>query len=246
MAKTKREELKFIIPVAAASGMIGYIYLTPPVSQSSLAAGLMNTSLEPALEMYVQRFLLSFLLFAVVPFAAARVCGYRLRDLGLKKPDLRFAPVWMLSAAAAGAVVGFLGIFSPALAAYYPYYEGLAAAVERYGAWVFLAHAAAYFLFYYVPWELLFRGVLLFPLLDAPIERAMPEGRTLFLATIQVIPSSLLHFGHPAAETAGAVLFGFLAGWVTVKTRSILPALCFHAAAGIFLDLGLVLWAGNV
>ncbi len=242
MPREIRPELKLIILATAVLGMVGYIYLTPPLSQSSLAVRFhWDTGLSSDLEMYLQRFALTFVLFGVFPFAAARACGYGFRELGFRMPVNRRGLLLLAAAAAVGAAVGFSGVSSPSLSMYYPYYGGLARAVQRNGAWPFLAHAAAYFGFYYIPWELLFRGVLLVPLLDVPIDRAEARGRTLFLASIQVIPSALLHFGHPALETVGAVFLGFVAGWLTVKTRSLLPILFFHAAAGIFLDLALVL-----
>ncbi|MBN1686914.1 MAG: CPBP family intramembrane metalloprotease [Spirochaetales bacterium] len=238
-------ERRLLILAAAVFGMIGYIYLTPPVSQSSLAAQAgIRTGWGENVEMYVQRFALAFLLLGALPGLAARISGYRLRDLGVRKPRLRFAPAWLAAALVAGGIVGLAGASSPALAEYYPYDSGLAERVAQYGAWPFLAHLGAYFFFYYLPWELLFRGVLIFSLLDESIDNATTDGKTLFIASIQVIPSALLHIGHPAAESVGAVFLGFAAAWVTVKTKSIAPVLLFHAAAGIFLDLAIVLRAG--
>ena len=245
MIQQIRFERRVIILLAAVSGMVGYIYLTPPVSQSSLAAQLgIHTGIDSNTEMYLQRFILAFILLGVLPASGARICGFRLRDLGFRRPELPLAPVWPAAAVAIGAVIGLAGVRSPGLADYYPYDAGLIERVGGSGVWPFVAHAAGYFFFYYVPWELLFRGVLIFTLLDVPIENATVGGKTLFLACFQVIPSSLLHFGHPAAETVGAVVFGFFAAWVTVKTKSIVPVLLLHAAAGISLDLAIVLSTG--
>ena len=84
--------------------------------------------------------------------------------------------------------------------------------------------------------------MLIFPFLGEQSNSV--SGKALLIASFQVIPSSLLHFGHPGSETIGAVFLGFIAGWITVKTRSIIPALLFHAASGIALDLAIVLGQG--
>ena len=245
MIRTITAERRHILLAAVALCLIGYIYLTPPMSQSSIAAWLgFETGFTADFEMYLQRFILAFILLGVVPLLAARVCGYRLRDLGLKKPDGRHTAVWLIVALAAGAVLGIVGSLSTPFSSYYPYDGALVEKVSNSGVWPFLLHAGFYGFLFYLPWELLFRGVLIFPLIEKKIDGITLSGRTFFLASIQVIPSSLLHFGHPAIETVGAVFFGFFAGWITVKTRSIIPALIVHAASGIFLDLAVVLRTG--
>ena len=236
---------RLIIIAVAVFGMIGYIYLTPPVSQLSIITRLgSKTGWSGDYEMYIQRFALAFLLFGVIPSGAARLCGYRLRALGLRKPECRNLALCLTAALALGATFGIGGSFAPGVSEFYPYDGALAEKVKTAGPWPFLLHLLLYGFLYYLPWEIVFRGVLIFPLLDEKIAKVTPTGRTLFLASIQVIPSSLLHFGHPAGETIGAVIFGFFAGWLTVKTRSIIPALVIHASTGIFLDLTVVLRGG--
>ena len=236
---------RLIIIAVAVFGMIGYIYLTPPESQLSLAARLeIDTGLDADLEMYIQRFALSFILFGAVPILAARLCGYKLRDIGFKKPECRHAWIWMIVAIAAGVVIGLGGSLSSTLAEYYPYDTGLADKVAKNGAWPFFTHAGAYITFYYLPWELLFRGVLIFPLLEESIDNVAVSGKTILFAGMQTIPSTLLHSGHPIEEIAGAALLGFIAAWLTIRTRSIIPILLLHSASGVFLDLSFVLQYG--
>ncbi len=230
-----------IIVVAAAFGMIGYIYLTPPVSQLNLIQEL-SLKIEPGQETYVQRFAASLILLGVLPALAARIVGYTFKDLGFRKPQC--ATVWLVAALAGGVVIGLIGVFSASLSSYYPYDSGLVERVSARGAGPFLVHSAAYLLCYYLPWELLFRGVLVFPLLDVAFEKAAVNGKTMVLASLQTIPSSLLHFGHPFEETAGAVVFGIAAAWIVLRTRSIIPVVLLHAAAGVSLDLFIVLGLG--
>ena len=63
----------------------------------------------------------------------------------------------------------------------------------------------------------------------------------LAVACLQALPSTLLHFGHPWSETLAALPFGLAAGWLALATGSILPGLTLHAAAGLFLDLFILL-----
>jgi membrane protease YdiL (CAAX protease family) len=63
----------------------------------------------------------------------------------------------------------------------------------------------------------------------------------LAVACLQALPSTLLHFGHPWSETLAALPFGLAAGWLALATGSILPGLALHAAAGLFLDLFILL-----
>ena len=245
MIKTIVAERRHILLAVIALSLIGYIYLTPPMSQSSIAAWLgIETGYTPEFEMYIQRFVIAFFLLGLFPVIAARVCGYRLGDLGIRKPECKRLGLCLAAALAAGAVIGIVGSFSAPLSGFYPYDAGLAERVESNGIWPFILHAVCYGLLYYLPWEVLFRGVFIFPFIEEKIGNISPNGRTFLLASIQVIPSSLLHFGHPVTETLGAVVFGFFAGWITVKTRSIVPALFIHAATGIFLDLAVVLGSG--
>lgn len=236
---------RIIIIASAAAGMIGYIYLTPPASQLNILEFLqIGRTLDSALKEYIQRFAAALVMLGALPIATARFCGFKLRAIGFQFPRCRLPWMWFAAAIAGGFAIGLTGVFSSSLAEYYPYDAGLAERVTANGIWPFIVHSLAYFLCYYLPWELMFRGVLIFPLLEQSIEKTAVSGKNLFFASFQVIPSALLHFGHPATETVGAVFFGFAAAWIVLKTRSIFPVLLIHAAAGISLDLFMVLGLG--
>ncbi len=152
---------------------------------------------------------------------------------------------------AAFLLLGFTSAYSKGLASFYPYSHTLLARSISVSGWYFVLHIVLYFVFYYVPWELFFRGFLILPFLlayerstaarptgaDSGISRS---GFMLVIASFQIIPSALLHFGHPFSEMATAVLFGLLAAWLVCQTRSILPGLFLHAAIGIALDTGIL------
>jgi membrane protease YdiL (CAAX protease family) len=154
-------------------------------------------------------------------------------------------------------VVGsLLGAYNRPIFEYYPYSRTLTESRPG-GAAGFLLHALLYFSLYYVPWELMFRGLLLFPLVrlasargtlaEATGASAATDRSALLLAVacLQALPSTLLHFGHPWSETLMALPFGFLLGWVALRTGSLLPGLALHASTGIFLDLFILLRRGG-
>ena len=169
--------------------------------------------------------------------------------LSLRAPRLRKPCFWLLVPAAMAA--GAFGASSSDLGSFYPYSRDLIGRVREAGIGPLMAHLAAYVLLYYAPWEFFFRGFLLFPFALAA-ERSFAAGRgpasdggeaavsrgTVLAALVlfQTIPSTLLHFGHPLAESAGAVAAGLVFGILAWKTRSIVPGLVLHASLGIGTD----------
>ena len=172
--------------------------------------------------------------------ADAAIPGLR-ATLGLGMPSRSFfawRPFLVLWAAAL--LIGVLGAFSPGLAEVYPYSRTLT--VEAASAGAFLIHAGAYLLTFYLPWELFFRGLLILPLLEAFTDDPRSLGpETFAAASLQAIPSTLLHFGHPLSESLAALAFGLLAGYLVLRFRCIWPSLILHVSAGIALDATLVL-----
>lgn len=111
-------------------------------------------------------------------------------------------------------------------------------------------HLLAYVVLYYLPWEFLFRGVL--AVLPVGVFRqfakengtsSVPVEALLLIASIQIIPSAILHVGHPVTETLGAVVFGVIAAFFAVKTGSVVPGLILHAAVGLSLDTVVIIRA---
>jgi len=229
--------------LAAAAGLalIAYAYLTPPLIDPELVGRLPWIGDLPGdLPAYALRFSCSFLLMGLLPLLLALALGERPGGLGLRRPrPLR--PRWAYPLLAFLVLAGvFLGAYSPALFSYYPYSRTLALA---WGGGGFAVHVLLYAVLYYLPWELLFRGILLFPLVrlaDPRLYEAGPgpvTGIPLLLVILQAIVSAMLHFGHPFSETLIALPFGILLGWLALRTGSLLPGLALHALAGIGQDL---------
>lgn len=229
----------------AGLAMVLFTYLVPPLLTPKTASTIPLIGRLPGdLPGYVTRFVLSFVLLGVGSMVSARLFGWNRRDLGLvgARDFLRSRLFLILLAAAV--IVGFASAYSPDLFRFYPYSHTLLDLSITASGWYFVLHLCFYFVFYYIPWELFFRGFLILPFVHA-FERnasAPPSGGLLLvLASFQIIPSALLHFGHPVSETASAVLFGLLAAWLVCRTRSILPGLLLHATIGLSLDTGILL-----
>jgi hypothetical protein len=236
-----------------------YTSFTPPLLTAEAAARLpLIGGLSGDLPGYWARFILSFALLGLAPAAMAAAFRETPSSLGLslRAPILRSPLFW--AAVPVAVLVGAIGSLSPDLGAYYPYSRDLIARTREAGLWPLLGHYAAYVLLYYVPWEFFFRGFLVFPFALAA-ERALAAARRpviegggepaardneMIVAAIvlfQAIPSTMLHFGHPLSELAGAVVAGIGFGLLAWKTRSIVPGLILHAAIGIGTDGFIVL-----
>ncbi len=244
---------------AAGLSLVAYAYLSPPLVNPRLAASLPGIGGLPGdLPAYAWRFLLSLILLGALPLAAALALGESPRSLGLAWPG-PLRPRWLFPLLLAVVILGSLaGAYNGPIFAFYPYSRTLTESRPG-GAGGFLLHALFYIALYYLPWEVLFRGILVFPLVrlvggrrgtdlasgrGAAADPAANQGigaALLAVACLQALPSTLLHLGHPWSETLAALPFGLLLGWLALATGSLLPGLALHAAAGIFLDLFILL-----
>jgi len=230
-----------LLAAAAGPAAIVYTYLTPPLVGAELVGRLPWIGrLAGDLPAYALRFACSFLLLGMLPLILALALGERPSGLGLRRPRA-LRPRWLYPLLALVILAAvFLGAHNPALFSYYPYSRTLALA---WGGGGFALHVLLYAALYYLPWELLFRGILLFPLVRLADRRLADDGLgpvngiPLAIVVLQAIFSSLLHFGHPFSEILIAFPFGLLLGWLALRTGSLLPGLALHALAGIGQDL---------
>lgn len=107
-------------------------------------------------------------------------------------------------------------------AGYYPL-SGLA----RSGIQWFMIWQAVQLLFI-LGWEFLNRGLLLFGL-----EGSL--GRWSVIAA--AIPFFLLHLGKPGPEALGSFFAAIALGWLTLRARSVMPAVALHWACAFTLDV---------
>lgn len=173
-----------------------------------------------------------FLLMFAVPMALVLVEGPRVGmypwTLGLQIGEWKrgltiFAfttPIIVLSTV--------LGANDPKLRAMYPFSKEALRGPVR-----FILYEIAYVLFYYLPWEFAFRGVVLFGLL-AFLPVTIPGVAVAVM--VQTFLSTIYHIGHPHSEVLGAFILGLVSGVTAVVTGSIFYGLMFHAVVGVLND----------
>ena len=248
---TLRRFRELIYLVVAGLVMVGYTYGTPPLLPEAWTGMLpLVGSLSGDLPVYAWRFALSLFLLGVIPFLVALALGESLSSLGLRWPRRPFPRGFFLLFLGVMLLAAWLGGHNPETAAYYPYSRTL---LERFAARdfrLFPLHAVLYLAAYYLPWELFFRGVLLFPFLrlvrreEGEPERLSPALLT--AACLQAVPSVMLHYHHPLPEVIVALPFAVGLGYLGLRTRSILPAILLHATVGIGQDLVIALRAAGI
>jgi len=241
--KPRQHELLFYLLLAGLV-MVCYVYLIRPLVNRDLIVWLgLDRVLPGDLPFAALRFGFAFLLLGCLPLLVSVCFGGGFGTLGLRRTALhsRLRGVWAVLplAAAAGLVAAYRGD----LYAFYPYSRTLLSLASEHGLWVFLPYALCYAVFYYLPWELFFRGFLIFPFLRLAEYGPEERRRTALLVIVgfQALPSALLHFGHPLAEALGAVPFGLFLGYLALKSGSIIPGLIFHVLVGLSLDFFVVL-----
>jgi membrane protease YdiL (CAAX protease family) len=182
---------------------------------------------NPELTSALYVFFASFILFGIVPLLVIRlVFKEPVSSYGLQLGDITFgwkavailSPLFVLSA--------YPSSFMPEFLAEYPLYPGAGATT---GA--FIGHAFSY-LFFYIGWEIYFRGFMQFGL-----RSAFGDWNSIL---IQVMASCLVHIGKPAAETYSSILGGLVWGVLAFRSRSIVYGLVIHWLLGVALDLFIV------
>ncbi len=203
-----------------------YVQFGNPGFYLQVLAPLAGVAGHPLAEMHARlyQFCAAFVLFFAVPALVWRgVLGRGLAEAGLRVGDGRFGGKSLVVAVALAVPLAFLSAGQADFQAEYPLSRLAAADGGRFAAY------EVALLLYYVGWEFLFRGFLLFGLRD----RIGDFGAI----AVQTFPSALLHIGKPAGELWASVAAGFLLGAWALKTRSVLYVLVFHYALGVLNDV---------
>ncbi|MDT0632111.1 CPBP family intramembrane glutamic endopeptidase [Rubrivirga sp. S365] len=148
---------------------------------------------------------------------------WRPAEAGLGLGDWRLAGALALAYVPLVVVGTWVLSDGAAFQAQYPHYD---VAKVDWGA--FLIYEAL-FLFYWVGWEYLWRGFVLFgtaPALGAPLA-----------IVVQTVPFAILHAQKPPAEAYLSVLGGLALGALVWRCRSFWIAVPIHAAQMVALDL---------
>jgi membrane protease YdiL (CAAX protease family) len=181
---------------------------------------------------YYRYFFFFFVLFMAVPvlivcLGSARPMGF-LSAAGMSPGKWRLGLLLAAIGVPVGALSAFIGSRDPRMKAQYPFSKSVCASPGKLAAF-----EAAYLVFYYLPWEFLFRGILFFPLVPA-------LGLVPALA-VQTALSTLYHFGHPDTEVFAALGAGFAFGLIAFATGSFFYTVFIHAFIGVSTDIFLYL-----
>ena len=159
----------------------------------------------------------------VAPVIVLRVFfDRRLKKIGLGAGDWRFA-IYVLLLYLPAVVIGtWILSNDAAFQAGYPHYRGATR------SWVLFATYHALFLFYWIGWEYLWRGFMLF---------GTAHTLGIYAIFIQAIPFALLHLQKPVPELLLSIIGGVALGAVVWRCRSFWVAVPLHALQMLFLDL---------
>ncbi|OHD61145.1 MAG: hypothetical protein A2014_06760 [Spirochaetes bacterium GWF1_49_6] len=178
---------------------------------------------------YRLHFLAAFVLFFIVPLVTLFIYGKNPMDFGLKLGDWQNGLLWAAGGWVVAVIVAITNSPIPEMRKQYPFSKKAMDSPRS-----FFTFELTYLFLYYTGWEFLFRGFMLFTL---------AEIDPMLGILVPVIPSVLLHIGHPASETWSAVIAGVVFGYVAWSTGSILYPWLIHAAFGISMDIAIYLRA---
>ena len=210
-----------VVPCVAAALLLASQHHVRPSNYSDLLAGRdlgAWTSVAPHLAWYLS----DVVLFLLVPAALLRALGQPLLEHGFGAGRVRSG-----AAAAGGLFLVMLPAVlvaarAPVFAAKYPLASGATASPG-----LFAAYEAAYAL-YFVAWEALWRGFLLFGLY-----------RRIGLPAVYVLalPFALAHHSKPEPEAFGSIVAAVALGYLALRTRSFWWGALLHAAVASTMDL---------
>ncbi len=186
-------------------------------------SGAISFSNDPAMTAEWYTFVSAFVLMGILSALVVKV-GFRepLSAYGLQIGDWKF---WIPATLVIGLVMIALAYPSSKdvkFLAEYPIYKGAGTSAST-----FAVHCVAY-LFFYIGWEMLFRGFVQYGLAN----RFGAWGAIL----IQSALSCIAHIGKPDSEAFTSLLGALVWGILVFRSRSLWPAIITHWMLGVSLD----------
>ena len=165
----------------------------------------------------------SFMVLGVIPLLIGRL-GLRrpLKDWGVGLGDWKFGIPAVLICFFAFLPILVIVSYQPAFQAKYPLYNAAQNSVLH-----FIVYEASYMV-YFIGWEFIFRGFILF---------GLKPSIGLYAIFVQTIPFAIMHFGKPQVETLAAVGAGVLLGYLAVRTRSFWYGWMLHSLVAVTNDI---------
>jgi len=177
-------------------------------------------------------YLSSLILLGVVPLLLGRFALRRpLAEWGAGLGDWRFGLKASLAMFVAFLPVLWLVSHEPSFASKYPLF-GEARRDLAHLALNELGYAT-----YFIGWEFMFRGFMLFGLFPKLGYHAV---------WVQMIPFTIMHFGKAQIETLAAVAAGIILGYLALRTRSFWYGWLLHALVAVSNDLWAIYQKGGV
>lgn len=168
-------------------------------------------------------FFSAFILFGLLPLAVIRlVFKERISLYGLQIGDWRFGLKTFLLLAPVFMLASYSSINNPDFLAEYPLFKGASASPST-----FLSHAFSY-LFFYIGWEIYFRGFMQFGL-----RQSLGDWQSIL---VQTALSCIVHIGKPAGEIYGSIIGALVWGIIAFRARSLLFIILLHWLLGVSLD----------
>ncbi len=171
-----------------------------------------------------QKMFFSSFLYILLPFVAMVFLrktpydfGIRVGEFHLWWKDLVVFYIFMMM------VAGVFAFNNDRFLSFYPLFKPARSSLVKFLIWE-LVH-----LFYMFGWEFLFRGYLLFT-----FKRFVDEK---IAVIIQTIPFVLLHMGKPELEAIGSFFAGIALGVITLRSKSIFPAVLLHFFVALTMDI---------
>ncbi len=171
----------------------------------------------------IYEYVIAFLLMFWVPYFIIKLTfKKKLRDFGFQLGDARYGFRFIMIMLPYILWMAYVASSTVSMQAEYPI------AKSTMQSWPLFVTVEIFLLIYYLGWEFLFRGFMLFGL--------EKKYGAIAAILIQTIPSSIVHIGKPAYESFGAILAGLVFGFLAIRTRSILYPFLIHAILGIAMD----------
>ncbi len=176
----------------------------------------------------IYEYVSAFVLMFVIPLILVRFTSRKgVKDFGMQMGDVRYGLRFVLLAIPVVIFVAYIGSLDQTMQQEYPLAKSVIGHTNKFLIIEF------FYLIYYVGWEFLFRGAMLFS-----VERVYGPVAAIL---VQLIPSALVHIGKPASESFGAIIGGLIFGFLAIRTRSFIYPLILHACLGIGTDIFTIL-----
>lgn len=173
---------------------------------------------------YLYWFSAEFVIYFLLPVLLIVVVHKRpLRSFGLGFGDWRFGLKLSVIFLAVMLPILWVASASPAFQQVYPH-----ASIVR-GDWTLFAMYEAGFLLYFIGWEFIWRGYVVFGL--------APHTGATVAVLVQTLPFVMLHYGKPLPETLGAIVAGIALGALSLRVRSFWYAVLIHWSVMFCIDM---------